>query len=452
VVNKTSDADIMGMAMMDLRDKRVTVAGLGRFGGGIEVSRWIIGQGAHVLVTDRDPAEKLADSVAKLQGLPIEFRLGEHRESDFTGCDLVVTSPAIPPTNPYLAAAARTGVPISTEIRLFIERCPATIVGVTGTKGKSTTSTLLHRMLSTRFQTWVGGNIGGSLLGRLPEISNRDIVVLELSSYMLEHLRPMRFSPHVAVVTMLTQDHIEWHGSPEAYIDAKKNIVRFQRPDDVAVIGEDNAEAASFAQETAGRVIYYGLRERRPFELKLAGVHNQLNAQAAFAAAQALGVGWDEAQAAVIDLHGLPHRLELVHEAGGVSYYNDSIATIPEAAVAALESFPAKRVIQIVGGYDKHLPLGPMCAALTRHAKAALCIGATGPQIAATMGQADLPGAAAVYQCGDLSTAMKIAKEIAVEGDIVLLSTGCASYDQFTNFEARGDAFTKLARELTGIS
>jgi UDP-N-acetylmuramoylalanine--D-glutamate ligase len=335
---------------------------------------------------------------------------------------------------------------VTTEIRLFIERCPATIVGVTGTKGKSTTSTLLHRMLSARFKTWLGGNIGGSLLGKLGDISKTDITVLELSSYMLEHLRSLRWSPHVAVVTMLTQDHIEWHGTPEAYIDAKKNIVRFQRPDDIAVIGEDNAEAASFAHETAGRVVQYGLRDRKPFALKLAGIHNQLNAQAAFAAAHALGVTWDEAQDAVREQSGLPHRLEHVHTFNGVAYYNDSIATIPEAAVAALESFPSKRVIQIVGGYDKHLPLGPMCAALTRHAKAALCIGTTGPQIAATMGQADIPNAAAVYQCGDLPTAMKIAHEIAVDGDVVLLSTGCASYDQFTNFEARGEAFAKLAR------
>jgi UDP-N-acetylmuramoylalanine--D-glutamate ligase len=444
-----ASADIMVMTMMDLREKRVTVAGLGRFGGGIEVSRWLVSQGACVLVTDRDPAEKLADSVAKLQGLPVEFHLGGHQESDFTGCDLVVTSPAIPPMSPFLKAAVGAGVPVSTEIRLFIERCPATIVGVTGTKGKSTTSTLLHRMLGARYKTWLGGNIGGSLLSRLPDIGKTDLVVLELSSYMLEHLRPMRWSPHVAVVTMLTQDHIEWHGSPEAYIDAKKNIVRFQRNDDIAVIGEDNAEAASFATETPGKVIYYGLRDRKPFELKLAGVHNQLNAQAAFAGAHAVGVTWDEAQGAVRDLVGLPHRLQLVHEARGVRYYNDSIATIPEAAIAALESFPAKRVIQIVGGYDKHLPLGPMCAALTRHAKAALCIGVTGPAIASAMAQADIPTAAAVYQCGDLATAIKIASQIAVEGDIVLLSTGCASYDQFVNFEARGDAFTQLARSAT---
>jgi UDP-N-acetylmuramoylalanine--D-glutamate ligase len=431
--------------MDDLRNKRVTVAGLGRFGGGIEVSKWLATQGARVLVTDKESAEKLADSVKKLHGLPIEFRLGEHRESDFTNSDLVVTSPAIPPTNQYLKAAAGAGVPVTTEIRMFIERCPATIFGVTGTKGKSTTSTLLGLMLNARHVTWVGGNIGGSLLEKLPEISKTHLVVLELSSYMLEHLRPMRWSPHVAVVTMITQDHIEWHGSVEAYIDAKKNIVRFQKADDVAVLCEEDSEGAAFSHDAGGRVLLYGLENRKRFQLQLDGGHNQLNAQAAFAAAQLMGVTWEEAQHSVKDFHGLPHRLKLVHESNGVKYYDDSIATIPEAAVAALESFPAKRVIQIVGGYDKHLPMGAMCAALTRHAKAVLCIGATGPAIAKTLGQADIPNAAAVYQCGDLHTAMKMAKQVATSGDIVLLSTGCASYDQFVNFEARGEAFIRLA-------
>ncbi len=198
-------ADIICVSMEDPRGKRVTVAGLGRFGGGIEVSRWLAGQGARVLVTDRDPAEKLAESVKKLEGLPIEFRLGEHRAEDFTSADLVVTSPAIPPMNPYLQAATEAGVPVTTEIRLFIERCPCRrILGVTGTKGKSTTTAMLGEVLRTRFTTWVGGNIGGSLLDRLPRMQPDDLVVLELSSYMLEHLRPMRWSPHVAVVTMIS--------------------------------------------------------------------------------------------------------------------------------------------------------------------------------------------------------------------------------------------------------
>lgn len=436
--------------MQEVSGKRVTVAGLGHFGGGIEVSRWLVAQGARVLVTDKESSQKLADSVEKLGGLPIEFRLGEHREADFTDCDLVVTSPAIAPKNPYLTAARNAGVPITTEIRLFIERCAADVVGVTGTKGKSTTSTLLGMMLQCRHKTWVGGNIGGSLLEKLPQIQKTDLVVLELSSYMLEHLRPMKWSPHVAVVTMVSQDHVEWHGSVEAYVNAKKNIVRFQKPDDVAVLCEENVESAGFMRDAGGRVVLYGLEGRKLFKLKLGGTHNQLNAQAAFAAADVFGVTWDEAQHAIKDFTGLPHRLQLVHEHGGVTYYNDSIATIPEAAVAALESFPAKRVIQIVGGYDKKNPLGAMCAALTRHAKAVLCIGATGPAIARTMGEAEIPNAASAYQCGDLPTAMKLAKQIAAPGDVVLLSPGCASFDQFTNFEARGDLFTQLAQIRPG--
>ncbi|WP_428939095.1 UDP-N-acetylmuramoyl-L-alanine--D-glutamate ligase [Fontivita pretiosa] len=435
--------------MQEVRDKRVTVAGLGRFGGGIEVTRWLVAQGARVLVTDKDTPENLAESLKKLEGLPIELRLGEHRVEDFTNCDLVVASPAIPPTNEYLAAARRAGVPVTTEIRLFIERCPGTIIGVTGTKGKSTTAKLTELMLSRRYKTWLGGNFGGSLLPRLPEMCKTDLVVLELSSYMLEHLRPMQWSPHVAIVTMITQDHVSWHGSFEAYLDAKKNIVRFQRPDDVAVLSEENELSASFARETKARIVQYGLRGRKLFTLTIPGRHNQLNAQAAYAAADVFGVSWDEAQLAVRDFPGLPHRLQLVHQTpDGVRFVNDSIATIPEAAVAALESFPPKRVIQIVGGYDKGLPLGAMCAALTRHAKAVLCIGATGPAIAQTMAQADIPNAAAVYQCGDLPTAMKLARQIAAPGDVVLLSPGCASYDQFPNFEARGQAFTSLARQL----
>ena len=444
-------ADRIGVTMQPVRDKRVTVAGLGRFGGGIAVTKWLVAQGAaRVLVTDQARRDQLADSVKQLDELGVEFRLGDQREEDFTSADLVVASPAIPPDNTLLKAARDAGVPVTTEIRLFVERCPATVLGVTGTKGKSTTTTLLGEMLKRRYTTWVGGNIGGSLLPELERMEKTHLVVLELSSYMLEHLGAMRWSPHVAVVTFVSVDHVEWHGSPEAYLSAKKNLVRFQRPDNFAALNEESPAAMAFAQETAARVVPFGLKGRRPFELLLPGRHNQLNAQGAFAAASLLGVTWWEAQEAVREFRGLPHRLQLVHEdARGVRYFNDSIATIPEAAVAALESFPAKRVIQIVGGYDKGLPLTPMCNALVERAKAALCIGATGKRIIEMMGGgAGQPaaGAAPAYDCGDLATAMKMARTIASPGDVVLLSTGCASYDQFTNYEERGARFEELAR------
>jgi UDP-N-acetylmuramoylalanine--D-glutamate ligase len=433
--------------MLDLRNQRVTVQGLGRFGGGIAVAKWLAGQGARVLVTDKDPADKLADSMKQLTGLPIDFRLGEHREDDFRNTDLVVASPAVPLTSPFLQAARTAGVPITTEIRLFVERCRAgRVVGVTGTKGKSTTTAMLAAMLERKHKTWVGGNIGKSLLDDLPSIAEGDVEVLELSSFMLEHLRPMRWSPHVAVVTMIAQDHLDWHGSLDAYVDAKRVLIASQKPTDFAVLNETDAGCRSLAPSAAAQVRFYGKTIARPFDLKLPGAHNQVNAQGAFTAAACLGVSWDDAQAALKAYQPLPHRLELVHEERGVRYYNDSIATIPEAAVAALNSFPAGRVIQIVGGRQKDLPLGGMCDALAGRAKAVLCIGEKGPELAEKVRRSATNGTPAVHDCADLAGAIRTAKQIAAEGDVVLLSTGCKSYDPFINFEQRGQAFARLAR------
>jgi UDP-N-acetylmuramoylalanine--D-glutamate ligase len=423
--------------MIDVRNKRVTVAGLGRFGGGIAVSRWLVEQGAEVLVTDKASAAVLADSIRQLDGLPIKFRFENQPEEDFTQTDLVVASPAIPPSSPLLQAAKSAGVPVTTEIRLFVERCPATLIGITGTKGKSTTTEMLGRMLKTAGPVWVGGNIGKSLLDDLPKILPGHLVVLELSSFMLEHLGEMKWSPQIATVTMVSSDHLDWHGSQEAYVNAKRNIVRFQPEDGIAVLNEENDLAISFANYTKAKLVRVGLKGRRPFELAIAGSHNQLNAQAAFFTAYLCGVTWEQAQAAIKDFRGLTHRLQLIHESAGVRFINDSIATIPEAAVAALKSFPPKTVIQIVGGSKKKdPPIDDLCAALSERAKAVLCIGETGPKIAA-----HVPGS---IISGTLAQAIATAKSIAADGDIVLLSPGYASYDQFVNFEQRGDEFTRL--------
>ncbi len=433
-------------ASSSFHNKRVTVAGLGRFGGGINVARWLVAQGANIVVTDRDVAEKLTDSVAQLDGLPIEFVLGAHRESDFTDADLVVASPALPPTNPYLQAATRAGVPITTEIRLLIERLPREMrtVGVTGTKGKSTTTTLLRLMLETKHKVWTGGNIGGSLLFDLPKMQAGDVVLLELSSYMLEHLRSLNWSPRIAVVTMLSSDHLEWHGSAAAYLDAKKNLLRFQSAGDVAIISHSPL-ADEFAATTQARVVRVPSNLHKPFRLAIPGEHNQLNAQTAFAAASQLGIDREIAQQAVEDFAGLPHRLQRVHVSSeGAAFFNDSIATIPEAAVAALHAFPPRSVIQIVGGYDKGLDLSALAEALACRAKAVLTIGATGPMIGAAVRMRN--DQIEVTDCGELTAAVSRAKRITTSESIVLLSTGCASYDQFENFEKRGELFAHLAK------
>ncbi len=312
----------------------------------------------------------------------------------------------------------------------------------------STTTALLGEMLKQKYTTHVGGNIGRSLLFDLPNIKSDHQVVLEISSFMLEYLQEMNWSPHVAVVTMIAPDHLDRHGSLDHYIAAKRTLVQHQKPTDFAILNEECPQCLVFARATKAKVILFGRKDRKLFNLNIPGEHNQVNAQAAFAAASALNVSWDEAQRGIANFRGLPHRLQLVHENRGIRYYNDSIATIPEAAAAALCAFPAKTVIQIVGGYDKGLSLNPLHAALVERAKAVLCIGQTGPGIAKAMGQAGHVSAPAVYDCHDLATALKIARSIATAGDTVLLSPGCASYDQFKNFEDRGEKFAQLAKEI----
>jgi UDP-N-acetylmuramoylalanine--D-glutamate ligase len=431
--------------MHEVKGKRVTVFGLGHFGGGINVSKWLCQQGAHVLITDKQPRNELEDSVAQLAGLPIEYRLGEHRALDFTAADLVVISPAIPPSNELLLATRKAGVPVTLEIELFIERCPTRIIGVTATKGKSTTTSMLGAMLRQRHTVHVGGNLGGSLLFDIPKMKPDDLTVLELSSYMLEHLRPRKWSPHVAVVGMIGKDHLTWHGGEDAYVDAKKNLVRFQSPQNFAVLNGESPAACGFADQTRAKVIRFNSKSHPPFELPIAGEHNQLNAQGAFAAASLFGISHDEAQRAMRQYTPLPHRLQLVHESGGVKWINDSIATIPEAAIVAMRAYESGKVIQIIGGDSKNLDMRPMCEALAHECKAILTIGKLGPQLASMVREVS-DRKAELIECEKVERAVVEARRIAKPGDVVLLSTGCASYDQFHNFEERGELFTKLAR------
>lgn len=424
--------------MEDWKSRRVTVLGLGRFGGGIAVARWLCQQGAQVLVTDRDDAEKLADSVRQLQGLPIRYRLGadQQRLQDFTETDCVVTSPAVKPNHEFLLAAKDRGIPVTTEICLFVQRCPAPIIGVTGTKGKSTTSRLIAEMLQPYFPTFLGGNIGKSLLFDLPRITQESKVVLELSSFMLHYLGQEKWSPHRAVVTMLGQDHLDWHGSEQAYIDAKRNISRYQRSGDLLIRRTDPV-SASFPQNDGVKVLSYPDPTLPRFELLLPGEHNQQNAQAAYLAS---GLDFEAAQQAIRQFRGLAHRLELVHESNGVRFYNDSIATIPQAAMIACDSFAPQTVIQIIGGALKEgLNWDAMCQHLSERCKRVLTIGQIGEDLARKCCNAEF--------VQTLERAVQKAVEIACPGDVVLLSPGTSSYDQFPNFEYRGQRFSQLARQ-----
>jgi len=427
----------------DLAGKRVTVVGLGLFGGGVGATRWLCGQQARVTVSDEADAGKLAESIRQLDGLDVSLHLGGHDEADFLGADLLIVNPAVPDSMPLLVSARVAGVPQTTEINLFLDRCAARVVGVTGSIGKSTTTAMIGAILAGTHETHVGGNIGASLLEELPNIGDDHVVVLELSSFQLARLPEVALSPHVALVTNLTPNHLDRHGSMEEYADAKKNIFRFQGPDDVLILNAADEATSAWRAEAPGRTEWFDPRGEA-FDLSVPGRHNQANAQAAWAAAGQFGLARGAAAAALRTFAALPHRLQFVTERDGVRYYDDSKCTTPNGAIVALDTFRPRTSVIIVGGYDKGTDFDELGAALARRAKAVIALGATRDQIVSAVRSHRSGPVPVVERADDLPAAVALCRKHARSGDVVLLSPACASYDMFVNYEQRGRAFCDL--------
>lgn len=451
-----------------LAGQRAVVMGLGRFGGGAGAARFCAERGADVLVTDMLRPDQLEEPMARLADLPIRYRLGEHQISDFTAADLIVVNPAVDRrNNRYLDAAREAGVRITSEIELLVERLPnpRRTIGVTGTAGKSTTTAMIGHILRGLLgedAVHVGGNIGGSLLSRLADIGPGDWVVLELSSFMLEAMDEAitaagkvagaGWSPHVAVVTNIGPNHLDRHETMEAYAEAKRRILRHQGPEDHAVLGEGVADWRAWTEAACvvGPTPPAG-------ELTVPGEHNRTNAAMAIEACVRIGLSRSECEEAVRGFPGLDHRLKRVQDINGVRFFDDSKSTTPEAAMRAIDSFPPGTVRIILGGYDKGADLSGMAEHAARRCAAICTIGATGEAIAdaaeaATPGPGERGVRAAVHRCGTLSVAVERAVAEAVPGEAVVLSPGCASWDQFDNYEARGRDFAEMALRYQGVA
>lgn len=445
----------------EFRGRRVVVMGLGRFGGGIGVTRYLAAAGARVLVTDSAKADTLRESVAALADLSVEFRLGEHREDDLRDADLLVINPAVDRrTNPFFQAALQRGIPWTTEMNLFLARCPGRILAVTGTIGKSTTCAMLHAILDDAEaatsagidRAFLGGNIGVSLLPALHEMTARTAVVLELSSFQLEAAESANCRVSVAGLTNARPHHLERHGRFDAYLDAKLNLFRKLGPDGTAVSAADDEAVDVHVREVAAQrdarflsAVYRG----EPYALRVPGRHNQANAHMAVVMAAALGVDAVAAERAVGRYAGLPHRLEFVGTAGGVRYYNDSKSTSAEAVATALAAFSQPTVL-LCGGKDIGAELDRIVDSPWDHLRAAICFGEAGPRLAALLARAVQAHHGCAVTCHlDLNEAAHAARAAAKPGDVVVLSPGCPSYDAFANYEKRGEAFRALVRSWT---
>jgi UDP-N-acetylmuramoylalanine--D-glutamate ligase len=451
--------------LSEFRDKRVTILGFAR--EGLALARFLHDRGVRVTVSDRQPAEALAGAIAGLEGRPVALHLGGHEDADFTEADFVFVSPGVPKSVRPVRLAAGAGVPLLSETILFFALCRAPIVGITGSSGKTTTTTLTGAMLGRGpRRVHVGGNIGRPLIEQVESIAPEDLVVTELSSFQLEWLRR---SPQWAAITNLTPNHLDVHGTMEAYTEAKSHILRHQSPAGVALLNADDPVSQTLMPQVRGALLQFSLEGevaagaylagdelvlaapgRRVIcaqrELHLRGRHNVANVLAAAALSYAAGASLEDIRAVATTFEGVAHRLEFVGERDGAWYYNDSIATSPERTIAALESF-SEPIVLLLGGRDKHLPLDRLVAVARSRCRAVVCFGEAAVLLETAFAAAG-PGGPTLRRAGRFAEAVAVASRLARAGDVVLLSPACTSYDEFRDFEERGAAFRALVAEF----
>ena len=446
----------------DLAGKRVLVVGLARTG--MATALFSAGYGAAVTATDEKPETQLAEAAAKLRAAGVTVELGGHRPEIFAEPDLIVVSPGVPAKLPQLEEARARGIPVWSEIELAWRLLRGKLIAITGSNGKTTTTSLVAHILKTaNIPTLVGGNIGLPLLALVESSMDTTVTVAEISSFQLETIEAFR--PEIGMLLNLTPDHLDRHASFEEYAHAKMRMFENQLERDASVLNADDPEITR-RMPSRGHIYWFSRQKRvaegaflrddqiffrsegaevalaRRDDIQLRGEHNVENVLAGCAAAYLAGADPAAIANGVKTFQGVEHRLEFVAEVGGVNFYNDSKATNVDATVKAIEAFPGPLIV-ILGGKDKGSPYAPLREPLRQRARLALVIGAAAEKIAAELGDA-----VAVEHAGTMDRAVRIALDRAKPGDTVLLAPACSSFDQFENFEHRGRVFKELVGKL----
>ncbi len=432
--------------------------------------RLLVSCGACVTAHDKRNPEQLGDLYGELQEMQVQLVLGEHYLDEIApGTEIVYKTPGVRYDMPALQRAAKEGARITSEMELFFECCPCRIIAVTGSDGKTTTTSLIYDMLKRAGYTChLGGNIGHPLVEDLAIIKPEDIAVLELSSFQLH---TMKQSPEIAVVTNVTPNHLDWHTDFQEYIDAKKAIFSYQAETGRLVLNYDNEITRSFGSEGKqpvyfsskevledgyclqdGKIVFMEggtvLREVLAIDtIYIPGLHNVENYMAAIAATDHL-ISTEVVRETAVGFLGVPHRIEFVRELDGVRYYNDSIASSPARTTAGLVSFGEKKVILIAGGYDKKIPFDEFGTVVNDHVKKLVLVGVTAEKIKTAVQRAENYKNLPIHVCTAFEEAVNKAREIAQPGDIVMLSPACASFDLFKNFEVRGNTFKEIVNNF----
>lgn len=447
--------------------ERAAVVGIGI--SNLALVRYLVERGVRVTACDRTPAERLGERAAELRRLGVPLVTGEQYLAPLADHDLIFLTPGMPKHLPEIEAARLRGATISGEIGLVLDRCRAPVIGVTGSAGKTTTTTLIGEILKAAGrETYVGGNIGTVLIEQVETIPPDAAVVLELSSFQLQLVHR---SPRIAVVTNISPNHLDVHASMEEYVEAKKAIFRWQSPSDWLVLNADDERVRSFAREARSRVVLFSRRgdpggrdaafirddqvvwrrDGRELptalleEIRLPGLHNQENVLAAVAACFLAGAPLSAVRAVVTTFTGVEHRIEPVRVLDGAKWYNDSKATSPAEAVAALSTLPAP-IVLIAGGSDKGIPFDPLAPLVAEKVKYLILTGPTAPKIEEAVRRGGYAGP--VRRAADMAEAVALARAAAAPGDTVLLSPACASFDAYRNFEERGRHFKSLVEAL----
>lgn len=446
-----------------VKGREITVIGIGI--SNLPLIKYLSGLGAHVTACDRREKEDLGTNYTELENLGVSFRLGENYLENLSG-DIIFKTPGMRFDVPQLLEAKKNGAVVTSEMEVFFDVCPSHIIAVTGSDGKTTTTTLIHKMMTgAGYRTWLGGNIGNPLLTDTEKMKEDDWVILELSSFQLH---TMRKSPEIAVITNISPNHLDMHKDYQEYIDAKKNIMLYQNEDNILVVNADNEVTSKIGKTANGAVKYFSRKASADVyldgdmikrggedvlsikDIKIPGMHNVENYMAAIAAVAGLvpdGVICDVAKT----FGGVEHRIELVRTLDGVKYYNSSIDSSPNRTINTLRVFPDK-VIMIGGGKDKGIPYDELGPSLAEHVKVLILIGATSDKIQESLDmEIKRTGKGKnieVIRAKTYEDAVNTARSKAGEGDVVILTPASTSFDMFRNFEERGNLFKKIVNEL----